>query len=882
MKVFRKLFPRETLERDLDDELSFHVESRMRQHLEEGLSPRAAREEALRRFGDVDAVRAACRRIGLRRIRAERRSEMWDHLSKDVRFAVRSLRRRPGFSLVVTAILALGIGGAGAMFSLVDGVLLRPLPYPQPERLVLLWGTEEGLKTGSNWTSMPDFVDFEAATRAFAGMAAWSQGEAAVTAESLEPAQVPVARVAHDLLPTLGVHPALGRGILASEDRLGAEPVAVLSHGFWSRRFAADPEVLGRSLTVDGVDHRVVGVLPADLAFTDADLLLPLAHTHAGDDRGQHRLLVLARLADGVSLERAVEDVERVAALLEAAHPESNTGRGARLEPLHEAMVGDARPALHMLAGAVGLLLLIVCANVASLVLARATGRGREVALRRALGASRGRLLRLFLVEGLVLTALGGLLGVAVAAGGVELVRAAQAAGIPRLDAVRLDGRALGAIALLTLGTGVLFGLVPALQTSERRLQAALGQGGQGATATRRRPRLRKLLVVGEVALAVVLLAGAGLLAHSFLLLDRVDPGFTARDTLVVPIALPITRYPNEAWRETVAFYEQLQARLASHPETEAVAVAHQHPLAGGWETSFELPGVFERPVGERPEARIRPVRPGYFETVGIPLLAGRDFTDHDDADGAPVVIVNRAMAQRFFPGSDPVGRRLAKQHWWGYLSGEWEIVGVAGDVKMDGLASGTPWAMYFPHAQMPFNEMNLLLRTGGDPHALVPAVRRAVAELDPLLPVEGVTTLDAIRSDSLADRRFRSLLLAGFALLALALAAVGVYGVLAYTVARRTREIGIRMSFGADAGDVVGGVLREGLAMVAAGVVVGLGATLVLTRFLEGLLYGVDAGDPQTLAVAVAVLVASAVAACLVPALRATRVDPMQALRAE
>ncbi len=882
MSRLSPIFPRRELERNIEDELSFHIEARIRDNIESGMSPGAAREEALLRFGDVAPVRDACRRIGMERLRAERRAEMLDQLRQDASFAVRTLLRRPGFAAVATLILALGIGGSAAMFSIVDAVLLRPLPFAQPGQLVLVWGVEGGLRSGTSWTSYPDYVDFEESTTVFAELAAWSQARWAVTGPGITPTRVPLARVSHDFFGALGVLPEFGRGIRAEDDRVGADPVVVVSHGFWKRRFGSDRGVVGRSLQVGGVDRTIVGVMPRGFDFPGVDLWIPLTPEHADDSRGQHRLRVLARLGGEVTLEQGEAEIQTVARRLEEAYPETNTGRGARLEPLHEAIVGDARPGLLMLLGAVGLVLLIVCANVANLLLARAAGRDKEVAVRRALGAGHGRLLRQFLTESVMLSVFGGLLGVGLAYGAVELVGSLSAADIPRLDEVAVNSRVLGLIALLSVLTGVLFGLAPGLQAFGADLQDGLKEGGRTSASASRRPRLRQVLVVTEMALALILLAGAGLLINSLLRLRNVDPGFSARRVLVVPVSLPGVRYPFEDWRETVAFFDRLIERIRTYPGVESVSAGYEHPLAGGWETSFNLPGVFERPVGKRPEARIRPVKAGYFETVGIPLRRGRMFTEQDDSDGPGRVVINESLARAFFVDRDPVGGRLEKDHWWGFLSGEWEIIGVVGDVKMDGLASSTPWAMYFLHDQWPFNDMHLFVRTANDPLAIADAVREQIGSLDPLLPVENLRSLDEIRSDSLAEQRFQSWLLGGFAALALVLASVGIYGVLSYMVAQRVPEIGLRISLGARPGDVLRVVLRQGLGLATLGLALGLAGTIALTRLIEGLLFEVRAGDPLTLAAVTVVLLLAALAACAVPALRASRVDPMVALRAE
>lgn len=878
----RPLFPRRRLEAEINEELEFHIAKRIRDNIAAGMPPGEARAEALRRFGDVTAVRKACHRIGMERVRAERRAEMLDHFKQDVSYSLRGLIKRPGFAAVAILTLALGIGGTTAIFSIVDGVVLRPLPYKDPGRLALVRGVETGMKSGSSGTSYPDFVDFDEGNAVFDELAAWSRGQVAVTGSDFEPANATTILISHDLLSVLGVGPALGRGVLPEEDRIGGEPVVILSDGFWASRFASDPAVLGRTIDLSGVNHTVVGVMPPDFDFGSGQLYVALGPQRAEGSRGAHVLGVLGRMKHGINLEAAEADLVGIARRLEEQYPDWNTGRTAQLTLLHDAVVQNVRPALMTLLGAVGVVLLIVCANVANLLLARATVRQKEVAIRTALGARRTRLVSQMLTESLVLALVGGAIGVLLAHGGVGLLKALSPGNIPRLAGVGIDGRVLGFALLVALFTGILFGVIPALQASKPDLQSTFLKEGGRTSSSGGRPGLRQLLVVSEMAMAVVLVAAAGLFINSFLRLQRVEAGYTAENVLVAPLSIPTSKYPPDESKTIVAFYEALLERVRALPGVQSASIGYQHPLSGGWETSFQIEGMLELPQGERPEARLRPVAPGYFRTVGIPLLRGRDFTEHDVASAPGVVIINESFARAFFSDTDPIGHRLLRGQWWTGTPGEFEIIGVVGDVKMDGLTVSTPWAMYYPHPQQPFNAMNLVVRTAGDPLAMTGAVREQVWALDADIPVENVTSLEQIRTRSVAPQRFQTQLLGLFGILALALAATGIYGVQSYSVAQRTGEIGLRISLGAGAGDVLRLVVGQGMKLALAGLAIGLLGAFVVTRVISSLLFGVSPTDPVTFAAVASFLTVVALVASLVPALRAIRVDPVAALRVE
>lgn len=807
-------------------------------------------------------------------------------VARDLRYSLRRIGRRPGFTLVVVMTLALGIGATTAIFSVVDAVLLRPLPYKSPDRLVLLWGDETGRRTGSSWASFPDFVDFEAQVRSFEGLAAWSNASATLSRQGGDPIRVPLRRVTHDLFPLLGISPASGRGFLPEEDRVGAEPVVLLDHGFWAQSLGGEPSALGSSLVLDGQPYTIVGIMPEGLNFGEADIFIPLSPEHAEDSRGAHRILPVARLREGVSLEEADAEVRAVAARLEETYPDHNSNRSAYLQPLHEAVVGQVSTALWVVFGLVGLVLLIACANVANLFVARTAELGRDVAIRRALGGGHRHVLRQLGTESLVLGICGGTAGVLLAVGSLGVLKAMAPAGIPRIAEVGLDGVVLAFAGGLTLLTGMAFTLPPALQAMRVDLHQTLKQGGRTAAGARS-GRLLQMVVVLQVALAVVAVVAAGLLLNSFLKLQKVEAGFSDEDVLVVPLALPEGQYwtrgdPEEDGSRAVGFYREVERRIASIPGVTSVAAAYMHPLSGGWESSFWLPGVLEAPEGLRPEARIRPVTPGYFGTVGMPLLRGRDFTEQDGLHAPGVVIVNESFARTFFPEGEPIGHRVARGAWWSGQPEEFEIVGVVGDVKMDGLDEDVPTALYFPHAQFPFSDLNVVVASSTNPSALIPAIRQEIWEVDPKLPVENVRTLGEIRTLSVAAERFRTGLVALFAAVALLLSAIGIYGVITYSVARRTREMGLRMSLGAQVLDVLWLVVRQGMTVTGIGLAVGISVALLITDLMSSLLFGVSSTDPATFLAVSALFAAVALLACLIPAVRATRVDPVVALRAE
>jgi len=806
--------------------------------------------------------------------------------SQDLRYALRTLYRWPGFTAVVVLTLALGIGANAAIFSVVNAVLLRPLPYTAPDRLVFVLGTPtdgDSAKVGSS-SSYPDYADFRERAKSFSQLAAMSVRQTTVTGKSFEPAIVSGSPVTANLFPMLGVAPALGRSFLAEEDKPGAPAVVIVSDQFWRQRLNANPNVVGSPLAVNGTPATIVGVMPPRFDFPgQAALWFPAAAPNDPRTRGQHSFAIVGRLAPGVTLATADREVAGIARQLETEYPSLNAKRGARVQGMAEGIVGDVRPALLVLLGSVGLVLLIVCVNVANLFLARATARTREVAVRTALGAGRSRLARQFLTESVVVTTIGSSLGLVVAYWGSKLLVSKAPRTIPRASEIGIDGNVLLFLLALSVITAVIFGVLPALQMSRGMPIASLREGGRGARGGIARRGLRQALVVSEVALAVVLVVGASLLVKSFWKMQRVDPGFVPDRMLVVQIQLPPSRYAGFADGDRVrAFYADLYTRLAARPEVQSVAVAMQHPLAPGWTSSFTIAGHEPPPAGQEPESSIRPVMPGYFRAVGAKLLRGREIQESDGVGAPGVVVINEAFARLHFPNEDPLGRRIQRASWWKGMPTSYEIVGIVADERFQGPRAPADPATYFSMAQFTFNDNWLLVRTKADPKSFIPHLRQIVWSMDRDLPLENVRTMDQILGESVADSRFNTVLLSLFAIVALVLAAIGIYGVLAYTVAQRTSEIGLRMALGAQRSSVLRLVVGNGLTLALIGVVIGAAGSLLATRALERLVFGVSTTDPLVFGAVALALTAVAGTAALVPALRASRVDPIVALRAD
>jgi predicted permease len=875
-----RLWP-DKVRREIEDEIAEHIELRARELEAKGLSRPEAWRLAGRRLGDIDRIREHCRELYFVPHGPKGEGAM-SELIQDFRYAVRGLRRAPGFAAIVILTIGLGIGANVAIFSVVDGVLLRPLPYETPDRLVLAYENDRLRGTTQEGFSGPDYFDLVERNRTFASLAAFQFPSFTLTGQDAEPQRVAGASATYEMFPILGASAQLGRVFDEREDVPGGPSVVVISHGLWQTRFGGRASVLEQSLILNGTSYRIIGVMPAGFDFPSptVDLWMPRQMGPTTTSRGNHGFNVIGRLADGVSLEQANAELTQIAAALEVEYADDNLGRGMWAESLYDAVVGDVRPALYVLLAAVGLVLLVACVNVANLLFARASVREREVAVRVALGAGRARLLKQFLTESVVLAGVGGAAGIGVAYAGVAFLLQLAPEGLPRLSNVGIDLGILGVAALISLGTGLVFGLVPALAASRPDLTSPMREGGRGGAEGSFKHRLRRGLVVVEIALAVVLVTGAGLLIRSFVRLQQVNPGFDPSDMLAVTIQLPASRYPQTFsefpdWPEVRRFQTDLVDRMARIPGVVNAALALISPTNAGWTTRFVIEGRPEVPEGERDEIRIRAVSPAYFRTVGVPIVRGRTFTDFDDRPDAPaVLLINEAAARRYFTDEDPIGQRISI---WGATR---EVIGVVGDVRFSGVDQETPPAVYPALSHMPFGAFTLLLRMAPETADLASAVRVEVRAMDADLALNSVYTLESALDDAVSRPRFNTLLLSTFAGLALTLAAIGVYGVMSFMVSRRRREIGVRISLGAARQAVIGHILGQGMRLVAVGVAIGLAGALALSRLLSSLLFGVGAFDPPTFIGVATVAAAVALIASAVPAIRASRVNPVEALR--
>ncbi|CAN5390391.1 ABC transporter permease [soil metagenome] len=810
-------------------------------------------------------------------------------LWQDLRYAVRTLLKNPGFTCAALIALALGIGANTAIFSVVNAVLLRPLQFEHQERLVSIYGVSANSDGGRFPLSYPDFVDYQKGAQSLQYIAAYSLTGTSLVNSSDEPESLSGAVASAELFPLLGVAPKSGRVFTREEDKPGAAPVIVLSEGLWQRRFNSDTEIVGRHITIGGRSTTVLGVMPADFKFpVDAlkvDYWMPLAADPGAaafiERRGGRFLNAVAGLKPGVTIDGAEAELNTIAANLEKQYP-GNTGVRAEVLSLREDLVGDIRPALLVLLGAVILVLLIACANVANLLLARATARGREMALRSALGASRARVMRQLLQESVLLALTGGALGLLLALRGIDLLVALSPDNIPRVKEIALDSRVL----LFTLGvslvTGIGFGIAPALQASNTDLNETLKEGGRGSTTGRRRQLTRSLLVISEVALSLMLLVGAGLLIKSFVRLLKNDPGYDTKRVLTVNVPLSRTKYPQPEGQAN--FFQQVLERLSVLPGVEAVGATNLLPLSGNDSIStFTIEGRPPVVPGQEPDARQQTISPDFFRALSIPLRQGRDFTARDTATQTLVIIVNETFARRFFPGENPIGKRIRLDNEAAENKPPREIVGIVGDTRHGGLGGTSYASYYFPYLQRPARNMTLAVRSNtSDPAALTASVRNALRELDRNQLIGEAQTMNTLVSRTVAPRRFNMLLLGVFALIALVLAAVGIFGVMNYAVTQRTHEIGIRLALGAQKIDVLRLIVGSGMKLILIGVSLGLAGAFASTRVMASLLYGVSATDTFVFTGISALLAFVALVACYIPARRATKVDPMIALRYE
>jgi putative ABC transport system permease protein len=869
--------------RDLRSEIEFHLEMRTRELIDGGLTPEAARLAALQAFGDLRAIETECHRVALREARTEARKTLMIGLGQDLRYALRTLRRAPGYTAIALLTLALGIGANTAIFSMVRGVLLRPLPFRDGERLVNLEQPASLAGVQNAQFSVLELADYRDRSRTVQDLVEYHSMPFILLGRG-EPWRVQTGVVSANYFDVLGVTMARGRAFREGEDQAGAEPVLVLSHDFWLNRLGGDPEIVGRTFEMNDRIHTVVGVLPPMPQYPgENDVYMPSSSCPfrssavTRQTRTARPLTLFGRLAPGAALADAQRELIRIGEQLHQQYPAAyplSQGFSTTVASLHAQLTRRARPTLLLLLGTAGFVLLIACANVANLTLARLVRRQRELAIRTALGAGRARLVRQLLAEGSLLALAGGAIGLGLAAATLNLLTAFAARFTPRAGEIALDGSVLGFTLLVAVLTGLAFALLPALPPRVN-LVGALKDGG-AATSGGQSLRLRAMLVTAQVAVSVVLLIGAGLMVRSLLALQRVNPGFDSERVLTMTLDLNWSRYTTSDLIR--GFHERLHARLAGQPGLVAAASTMVFPLEGnrrmGFE--FELEGRERHPGDALAQGDFRSVSPDYFRTLGIPLVTGRIFTGSDGPQTTQVALVNQSLARRYWGTASPLGARISADSGQTWIT----IVGVVGDVRHYGLDTEPADELYAPFAQVPVREGSLLIRTTGEPLAIARRIEDEVHAIDPAQPVANVASLEELRSQSLASSRVTASLLGLFALLALLITGAGLAGLVAFSVSQRAQEIGVRMALGAERSEVLGMVLREGMRLVLVGLAAGVVGAVALTRVMAGLLYGVPATDPLTFAGVALVLVAVAAVACLVPARRAATVDPIVALR--
>jgi putative ABC transport system permease protein len=875
----RALRHRETVIQEIDDEFSVHIEMETKANLERGMSATDARQAALRSFGNFGSVRDAAYEV--------RGGGMIETVLQDIRYAARGLVKQKTFTIVAVITLALGIGANTAIFSVVNELLLRPLPYADADRLVMLWEVTPSGRH-ANTTSRGNFRAWREQSTSFDGMAAFSDQRQNLTGAG-EAEEVSVQFATPELFNVLGVQPILGRGLTPEDDRSGAPNVAVLGYNFWQRRFGGDPQLVGKAVTLNGAPFTVIGIMPPNFQWhirqrsgtgRSAEIWTVLDMPTEGPALRGRFLSVVARVKRGVSFEQAAAELQTIEARLGQDSPKSNKGYGTEVIPLREQFVGNVKLALWIILGAVAFVLLIACANVANLLLARAAAREKEIALRAALGAGRWRIVRQLLTESLLLATFGCLFGLMFAWWGMKALVAMSPRDLVNLQHVGLNLTVLVWTMGISLVTGIIFGLVPALEVTRLNLNGALKEGKGSEGQSPRSRRLRSTLVIAEVALALVLLASAGLLVKSFGRLQKIDRGFNSDNVLTMVVRVPDSKYKED--QQFVSFFHQLTDRVRALPGVNSVGMVNFLPLYGGLgsATGFSIDGPPPPPAGKGPSTNVRVSDAGYFGAMGIPILRGRNFTEIESNEARHVILISDSLARKYFPGEEPIGKRISVEMF--DKPTPTEIVGIVGDVRYDSLVDQPEPTVYFPHPELTYAFMTLVVRTNGEPSALAAAVQRELHALDPDQPASDVRTMDQVMADVVARARFNTLLLALFAGLATLLAAVGIFGVMNYSLTLRTREIGLRMALGAQRREVLLLMLKQGLWLTTIGTAIGLVGAFALTRLMSSLLFGVGTGDSATFAVIVLLLMFVSLIACYLPARRATRIDPLIALRSE
>jgi predicted permease len=881
----RSLFHKDELDRRLEEELRSHVEMRAEDNMAAGMNPEEARYQARRRFGNTALVKEDTRAMDI---------VGWlDTLARDLRIGLRQLGRSPGFTVVAILTLALGIGANTAIFSVIDAVLLQPLPYQDPDRLVLVWEKDDQQPDHHNTVAPPNFLDWQSQNDSFSGMSAIADERDNLTGGG-QPQQVVVQLVSANFFSVLGVNPILGSVFASENEQKGKEDVVVLSYAFWKERFGADPGIVGKTLDLNGHSQTVIGVAPekfdwfikqGSLTTSRPQLWAPFVFTEAFHNRKDFGrfLTVVARMKPKVTRSQAQTQMDTIATRLVQQYPDFNAHWGVTLVPVRDQISGDLRPALLILFAAVGFVLLIACANVSSLLLTRATGREREMAVRAAIGASRWRIARQLLTESALLALIGGGIGVTLAVWGTNALLAASPENLLDLRSIRIDLRVLAFAGGATLLAAFLFGFLPSYMSAHSKISETLKEGGRGTSTGRHRRVLRSAFVVSQMALALVLLVGSGLMIRSFVGLLGVDPGMDTRNLLTFTVALPGSKYSTD--EKALVFFQQLLLRLARLPGVRSVTMDSCPPLSGlGSATAVHIIGQPSRGLNDLPDAAVRVVGPEYFRTMGIALRSGREFNSQELAEMHHVVIINEAFVDKYLQGANPLGQKVviymkSLEESGNPLS---EIIGVVGNVRLMGLDTPAEPTVYWPHPELVDTRMTMLVRTANDPLALVNSARSEVLQLDQEQPISNVATMEQLLASSLSRSRFTTLLLGLFAAIALVLATVGIYGVIAYMVTQRTQEIGMRVALGARPSDVLRLVLGQGTRLTLLGVAIGIIAAFLLTRLMTSLLFGISATDPLTFVGVAVLLIFVALTACYIPARRAVRVDPIVALRYE